>query len=215
MNFKPEDFLDLTQTEHKALFENVDMVWEVLPQIQAYLKFRLKPAILGRIIGKPMINDQVYLGEGTVVEPGAYIAGPAWIGKNCQIRHGAYIRENVIVGDNCILGNSCEFKNCIIFNGAEIPHFSYVGDSVIGYKGHLAAGVILSNLRLDQKNIMVRVGADRVETGLRKFGAIIGDQAQIGCNSVLNPGSIIGRNGHIFPGTIWSGFLAEGGVGKN
>jgi len=215
MHFKPADFLDLSQTEHLALFENVEKVWDVLPEIEVYLKFRLKPAILGQVIGKPFISDQVYLGEGTVVEPGAYICGPAWIGKNCKIRHGAYIRENVIVGDGCVLGNSCEFKNCVLLNEAEIPHFSYVGDSVLGYRSHLAAGVILSNLRLDQKNVMVRHTGERVDTGLRKFGAIVGDRAQIGCQSVLNPGSLIGRDAHIFPGTIWSGFLAEGGVGKN
>src|SRR5687768_11424764 len=121
--FKPSDYLDLSQTEHGALFEKVEQVWETLSHIQAYLKFRLKPSIQATLIGKPFISDQVYLGEGTVVEPTAVIRGPAWIGRNCQIRAGAYIRENVIVGDNCVVGNSCELKNCVLFNGSQVPHF--------------------------------------------------------------------------------------------
>jgi UDP-N-acetylglucosamine diphosphorylase / glucose-1-phosphate thymidylyltransferase / UDP-N-acetylgalactosamine diphosphorylase / glucosamine-1-phosphate N-acetyltransferase / galactosamine-1-phosphate N-acetyltransferase len=212
MIFKAEDYLDLSQTEHVALFEKVEQVWDVLPQIAVYLKFRLKPSILGQVIGKPFISDQVFIGEGTIIEPGAYIAGPAWIGRNCQIRHGAYIRENVIVGDGCILGNSCEFKNCVIFNEAEIPHFSYVGDSVLGHKAHLSAGVILSNLRLDQKNVMARRGGEKLDTGLRKFGAIVGDRAQVGCHSVINPGTLIGRGAHIYPGRVVSGFVEAGEV---
>jgi len=214
MNFKPEDYLDLSQTEHVTLFENARQVWEVLSQIEVYLKFRLKPQVQGQVIGKPFIGDRVFIGEGTIIEPGAYIAGPAWIGRNCKIRHGAYIRENVIVGDNSILGNSCEFKNCVMFNGAEVPHFSYVGDSVLGYKAHLSAGVVLSNLRLDQKNIKVHRDGQSLDTGLRKFGAIVGDQAQVGCNCVLNPGSLIGRGAHIYPGVVVTGSVESGAVVK-
>ena len=111
---------------------------------------------MARVMGRPFISEHVYIGGGTVVENGATIKGPAWIGSNCEIRSGCYIRENVIVGDGVVLGNSCEFKNCIIFNDAEIPHFSYVGDSVLGYQAHLGAGVILSNVRLDHKEISVK-----------------------------------------------------------
>ena len=154
--FAPSNFLNLDQTEHRTLFDNSAQVWDVLKQIGSYLQFRLKPAIYGRIMGRPFISDNVYIGGGTLVENGATIKGPAWIGNNCEIRSGCYIRENVIVGDGVVLGNSCEFKNCIIFNDAEVPHFNYVGDSVLGYQSHLGAGVILSNVRLDHKEISVK-----------------------------------------------------------
>jgi len=213
--FEASDYLDFQQTEHLSLFEPGKHVWEALKQIEPYLQFRLNPGIHGQLIGKPFISDKVYIGEGTIVEPGAYILGPAWIGSNCRIRHGAYIRENVIVGNDCVLGNSCEFKNCVLFNGAQVPHFSYVGDSILGYKAHLGAGVICSNVRLDQKKVTVRGSTETIDTGLKKFAAIVGDKAEIGCNSVLNPGSMIGRNSTIFPGTIWIGTLEPGGVGRN
>jgi NDP-sugar pyrophosphorylase family protein len=212
--FKPSDYLDLSQTEHAALFENVEQVWEALGHIQAYLKFRLKPSIQATLIGKPFISDQVYLGEGTVVEPTAVIRGPAWIGRNCQIRAGAYIRENVIVGDNCVVGNSCELKNCVLFNGSQVPHFTYVGDSILGAKAHLAAGVILSNVKLDNGNVIVRSEGASFDTGLRKFGSIIGDGAEIGCNAVLNPGSLIGRHSLIYSGVQWRGILPADSVAK-
>jgi NDP-sugar pyrophosphorylase family protein len=214
MSASISDYLDLQQTEHLPLFEGGEYPWEALRQIEPYLKFRLKPAIHGRLIGKPFISEQVYIGPGTVVEPGAYIQGPAWIGANCIIRHGAYIRENVIVGDNCVLGNSCEFKNCILFNGCQVPHFSYVGDSVLGHKAHLGAGVILSNVRLDKAAIRVTLPGKVIETGLKKFGAIIGDGCEIGCQAVINPGSLIGRGAMVFPGTIWTGVLKPGGRGR-
>lgn len=187
------------------LFENAPFVWDALKQITSYLQFRLKPAIHGRMVGKPFISGAVFIGKGTIIEQGAMIKGPAWIGENCEIRNGCYIRENVIVGSGCVLGNSCEFKNSIIFDEAQVPHFNYVGDSIIGYRGHLGAGVILSNVRLDHGEIAVKTADGLVPTGLKKFGAIIGDHAEIGCNSVLNPGSLIGRNTVLHPLTQWRG----------
>jgi UDP-N-acetylglucosamine diphosphorylase / glucose-1-phosphate thymidylyltransferase / UDP-N-acetylgalactosamine diphosphorylase / glucosamine-1-phosphate N-acetyltransferase / galactosamine-1-phosphate N-acetyltransferase len=212
--FAPADYLNLDQTEHRTIFDNSAQVWDVLKQIGSYLQFRLKPAIHGRVLGRPFISDHVYIGDGTVIENGVTIKGPAWIGNNCEIRSGCYIRENVIVGDDVVLGNSCEFKNCIVFNDAQIPHFSYVGDSVLGYQVHLGAGVILSNVRLDRKQISVRGESDLIPTGLRKFGAIIGDRAEIGCNAVINPGSIIGRNSLIYPLTHFGGVLPENSILK-
>ena len=156
--FAPSNFLNLDQTEHRTIFDNSTQVWDVLKQIGSYLQFRLKPAVYARVMGRPFISENVYIGGGTVIENGATIKGPAWIGNNCEIRSGCYIRENVIIGDGVVLGNSCEFKNCIVFNDAEIPHFSYVGDSVLGYQVHLGAGVILSNVRLDRKEISVKNG---------------------------------------------------------
>jgi len=199
------DFFDLKDQNHEELFSGVKNAWEVLPKIGPYLKANLRNGSQAKLIGSPVIGENVFLGEGTIVEPGVYIRGPAWIGKNCEIRHGAYIRENVIAGDGCVLGNSCEFKNCVLLSGAHVSHFSYVGDSVVGCDVNLGAGVILSNYRLDGQAIRVRVAGQLVETGLRKFGAMVGDRASIGCNAVVNPGSLVAKEARILPGTIWRG----------
>jgi NDP-sugar pyrophosphorylase family protein len=212
--FAPSEFLNLDQTEHRTIFDNSAQVWDALKQIGSYLQFRLKPAILARIMGRPFISEHVYVGPGTVIENGATIKGPAWIGNNCEIRSGCYIRENVIIGDDVVLGNSCEFKNSIVFNDAQVPHFSYVGDSVLGYRVHLGAGVILSNVRLDRREISVKQETNLIPTGLRKFGAIIGDRTEIGCNAVISPGSIIGRNSVIYPLTHFGGVLPEDSILK-
>ena len=212
--FSAESLLDLDHTDHRKLFENTVAAWEALKQIGSYLQFRLQPAIHGRMIGKPFISGAVFIGKGTVIEHGAMIKGPAWIGEGCEIRNGCYVRENVIVGNGVIMGNSSEFKNCIIFDEAEIPHFNYVGDSIVGYKGHLAAGVILSNVRLDRAEVTIHHNGQVIPTGLRKFGAIIGDRAEIGCNAVLSPGSVIGRGCLMYPGTMWRGVAPENTVIK-
>ncbi|MFY8267779.1 MAG: UDP-N-acetylglucosamine diphosphorylase [Terrimicrobiaceae bacterium] len=212
--FSIDEFFDLSHCEHRALFENVENVWDVLPKIAAYLQFRLKPGIHGRLIGKPFISGAVFIGKNTVIEQGAMIKGPAWIGENCEIRNGCYIRENVILGDGVVAGNSCEFKNCLAFDNAQIPHFNYVGDSILGFESHLGAGVILSNVRLDKGQVIIHGHEGRVPTGLRKFGAIIGDHAEIGCNAVLSPGSLIGRHSIIYPGSQWRGHLPSGHIAK-
>jgi NDP-sugar pyrophosphorylase family protein len=215
MTFSAADFLDLSKTEHPSLFQDSVPVWEALKQIRNYLESSLQPAMKGNMLGAPFIGDRVTIGPGTVIENGACLKGPAWIGSNCEIRSGCYIRGNVIIGNGVVLGNSCEFKNCIVFDEAQIPHFSYVGDSILGYKAHLAAGVILSNVRLDRGEISVRHEGDKIPTGLRKFGAIVGDKAEIGCNSVISPGSIIGRGSLIYPLTHFSGVLAENTMLQN
>jgi NDP-sugar pyrophosphorylase family protein len=143
------------------------------------------------------------------------IKGPAIIGRNCQIRHNAYLREHVIVGDNCVVGNACELKNAWLFNGAQAPHFNYVGDSVLGCKAHLGAGVILSNYKLVPGNIVIELGGKTFDTGLRKFGALLGDGVEIGCNSVLNPGSILGRGAILYPNVTWRGVLEPNTIVKN
>ncbi len=210
----PSDYLDLTHTIHGDLFLLDQPVWSALSRIESYLKQHLKPAILGTVSPLAMVGDQVFLGVGSVVEAGAVIKGPAWIGENCQVRSGAYIRENVIVGDNVVLGNSSEFKNCVLFDGCEVPHFNYVGDAVLGFKAHLGAGVILSNVRLDRAEVMLKSGAEFIATGLRKFSAIIGDHAEIGCNSVISPGSLVGRRCIIYPCASFSGVLPENTILK-
>ena len=166
------------------------------------------------MIGAPAIGEQVYIGEGTVIEPGAYIKGPAWIGAGCEIRQGAYIRENVIVGAGSVIGNSSELKNSVLFAKCQVPHFNYVGDSVLGACVHLAAGVIVSNLKLDGTTIDVRLGGEVINTGLRKFGALIGDQAEVGCHTVLNPGSVLGRRALVYPNVCWRGVLKASHIAK-
>jgi len=214
--FEPARYFDLAHTEHGIIFENVEHAWQALPKISAYLKFRLKPSINGTLVGKPFVSDLVFVGEGTVIEQGAMIKGPAWIGSGCQIRSGCYIRENVIIGNGVVAGNSCEFKNCLVFDQAQVPHFNYVGDSILGFKAHLGAGVILSNVKLDHSEIGVLGPEGKIlSTGLKKFGAIIGDHAEIGCNSVISPGSLIGRNAIIYPGTQWRGVLPENKIAKH
>lgn len=212
--FSPAEFFDLDRTEHRHIFDNVENAWDALPKIAAYLQFRLQPAIRGKLVGKPVIGPNVFIGAGTVVEPGAMIKGPAWIGECCEIRHGCYIRENVIIGNGVVAGNSCEFKNSLVFDGAQIPHFNYVGDSILGAGAHLGAGVILSNVKLDKTPVTVAGPEGPVPTGLRKFGAIVGDRAEIGCNSVLSPGSIIGREAIVYPGSQWRGVLQAGHIAK-
>lgn len=155
------------------------------------------------------------IGEGTVVEDGAMIKGPAIIGRNCQIRHNAYVREDVIIGDNCVIGNACEIKTALIFNHCQVPHFNYVGDSILGHKAHLGAGVVLSNFKSLKGNVTVPVDGLPLDTGLRKFGALLGDGCDIGCNAVLNPGSIIGRGAVIYPCTNWRGILPANMIAKN
>ena len=210
--FEPAEYLNLEQTAHAKLFENQKHVWDALKQIASYLQFRMKPAVLGELLGKPFISNQVYIGSGTIVEQGAVLKGPAWIGENCHIRSGCYVRENVIVGDGVVMGNSCEFKNSIIFNEAQVPHFNYVGDSILGHKTHLGAGVILSNVKLDHSEITISTDEGKIATGLTKFGAIVGDRTEIGCNAVINPGAVIGRDCMVYPTINFRGVLPSGTI---
>jgi NDP-sugar pyrophosphorylase family protein len=212
--FAPDEFLDLSHSAHRKLFEDQKYVWDALKQIASYLQFRLKPAVLGQLVGKPFISNAVFVGNGTVIEQGAVLKGPAWIGDNCHIRSGCYVRENVIAGDGVVMGNSCEFKNCILFDDVQVPHFNYVGDSILGYKAHLGAGVILSNVKLDHREIHVSANDGHIATGLKKFGAIIGDRTEIGCNAVINPGSVLGRDCIVYPGANFHGVLPASSILK-
>src|SRR6202030_1625051 len=212
--FALADYLSLEHTAHPKLFENQKYIWDALKQIASYLQFRLKPALLGEVIGKPFISGHVFVGRGTVVEQRAVLKGAAWIGAHCRIRSGCYVRENVVVGNGVVMGNSCEFKNSILFDEAQVPHFNYVGDSILGYQSHLGACVILSNVKLDHGEIAVASTDGNIATGLTKFGAIIGDRTEIGCNAVINPGSVLGRDCVIYPNVNFRGVLPEGSVVK-
>lgn len=158
------------------------------------------------------VEGRVWVHPTVKLPPFATLIGPAWIGPSTEIRPGAYLRGNVIVGEGCVLGNACEFKNCLLLDRVQVPHFSYVGDSVLGNGAHLGAGVICSNLRLDQQPIVVRTETAAYETGLRKFGAILGDGAEVGCNVVLNPGTVLGRRSLVTPTLAFGGHLPEGTI---
>ena len=212
--FKAADLFDLTQTEHAVIFGGGNFAWDALKKIEPRLAQVPRQNPPKRFPGAS-IGDRVIIGEGTIVEPGALIKGPAIIGKNCQIRHNAYIRENVLIGDDCVVGNSSELKNALLFNGAQVPHFNYVGDSILGHKAHLGAGVKISNLKMTPGNIFVEVDGAPFDTGLRKFGALLGDGAEAGCNAVLNPGSILGRGAVIYPNVFWRGILPANMIAKN
>lgn len=212
---KPSDLFDLSKTEHAGLFDGCQNAWEVLAKIAAYIEGHLKPGLHNSCKGVAFIGEKVFIGQGTVVEDGAMIKGPAIIGRNCEIRHNAYIRENVVIGDDCVIGNSCEVKNSLLLNGAVAPHFNYVGDSVLGHKAHLGAGVKISNFKLVSGNIKVEIDGKKIDTGLKKFGALVGDHAEVGCNAVLNPGSILGKHSVVYPNTNWRGYLEANKIVKN
>ena len=192
--FAPQKFFELSDFAHAKLFHDISAAWEALHRIKDYLE----SLTLGQIEGN--VSDQAYLidphlisiGEGTVVEPGAYIKGPCAIGKNCQIRHGAYLRGQIITGDRCVIGHASEVKNSIFLNKAQAAHFAYVGDSILGNHCNLGAGTKCANLKLAGDEVILRHQGKRIATGLRKFGAIIGDEVQLGCNSVTNPGTVMG-----------------------
>jgi NDP-sugar pyrophosphorylase family protein len=214
---RPEDFFDLDGLEFRAVFDGCEKVWEALLNVGRFVLQYItsldpEEMIRGKVMPGAYIDDRdaVVIGEGTTVEPGVFIMGPAIIGRNCQIRHGAYIRGDVIVGNNCIVGHSSELKNCIMLDTAQCPHFAYVGDSILGRNVNLGAGTKLSNVPVVSvkdpttgKRPSVKVTIDNVEydTGLQKFGAVIGDGCQIGCNVVTNPGCLIGKNTLVYPCT--------------
>jgi NDP-sugar pyrophosphorylase family protein len=210
--FRPADLFDLAQTDHRVLFNGCEFAWDALKRLKEYIEAQTREAPAHSLAA---VGPHVLVGEGTVIEPGARIRGPAIIGKHCQIRHGAYIREHVIVGDGCVIGNACELKHAVLFNDCQVPHFNYVGDSILGHKAHLGAGVILSNVKSLPGTVVVEAAGRRMDTGLRKFGALLGDRAEIGCNSVLNPGSIIGCGALVYPLTNWRGALAPNQIAKN
>lgn len=219
MDFLPGSLLDLRETEHAELFDLTEPAWNALSRIEGYLSAlldRIESSVpQGQIDPRAVVGARVHVAEGAVIEPNAVVQGPAWIGKGSLVRSGAYVRENVIVGDDCILGNSSEFKNCLLLNGCEIPHFNYVGDSILGHRVHLGAGAICSNFRLDHAMIRVKNRkGEIIETGLQKLGAIVGDRCEIGCHAVLNPGSVLGRDCIIYPLMSWSGTLAAESIVK-
>ncbi len=216
-SFFSEEYFDLSEFEHAALFRKGEPVWACLKRIKEYLLSLSLGQILGVIEeGAYLVNPElISIGKGTVVEPGAYIKGPCIIGENCSIRHGAYIRGNLIAGNACVIGHTTEVKNSIFLNSAQAGHFAYVGDSILGNHVNLGAGTKCANLRFDNQAIKIHFNETHIDSELRKLGAIMGDFSQTGCNSVTNPGTLMGKRSRLAPCTTAHGVVPSHSVVKS
>ena len=201
----------LDQTIAKDIFNGVTYPWEVLPKISNFI------LELGATLSEDEYEkrgENVWVAKSAKVAPTAFINGPAIIGKDAEVRHCAFIRGNAIVGEGAVVGNSTELKNVILFNKVQVPHYNYVGDSVLGYKSHMGAGSITSNVKSDKKLVVVKAGEEKIETGMKKFGAMLGDEVEVGCGSVLNPGTDVGNHSNIYPLSSVRGFVPANSIYK-
>lgn len=197
-------FVDLDKTMAKELLEKFEYPWEVISEIQNFI------LETGKNLPKEEydeVSEHVWVAKSAMVAPSAYIGAPSIIGPNATVGHCAFIRTCALVGEGATVGNSSELKNVILFNGVEVPHYNYVGDSILGYKAHMGAGAITSNLKADKRNVTVSIDGQKVETGIRKMGAILGDFAEIGCNSVLNPGTVVAHHSNVYPLSMVRGYI--------
>ena len=211
-DIKITNLYDLSQTIAKDIFKGSTYPWEVLPKIGDFI------IELGNTLDKneyDLVGDNVWIAKSAKIAPTAFIAGPTIIGKNAEIRHCAFIRGKAIVGENAVVGNSTELKNVILFNNVQVPHYNYVGDSILGYKAHLGAGSITSNVKSDKKLVVIKCLDEKLETNFKKVGAMIGDNVEVGCGSVLNPGTIIGKSSNIYPLSSVRGVVPENSIYKN
>ena len=209
---KIKELYNLEETIAKELLESVTYPWEALPKIADFIieiGNKLDPEKYEKK------GENVWIAKSAKVAPTAYINGPAIIGEDAEIRHCAFIRGKAIVGNGAVVGNSTELKNVILFNKVQVPHYNYVGDSILGYKSHMGAGSITSNVKSDKKLVVVKNGNEQIETGIKKFGAMLGDEVEIGCGSVLNPGSVIGKNTNIYPLSSVRGVVPKNSIYKN
>lgn len=193
---KIKNLYNLEETIATEIFKDAIYPWEILPKIENFI------LELGKTLDEEKyekIGEDVWIAKSATVAQTAYIKGPAIIGENAEIRHCAFIRGKAIIGEGAVVGNSTEVKNSILFNKALAPHYNYVGDTILGYKAHMGAGSITSNVKSDKKLVVVKNGTEKIETGLKKFGAMIGDEVEVGCGTVLNPGTVIGKNSNIYP----------------
>lgn len=208
---KINNLYNLKETIAADLLKTAEYPWEVLPKIGAFI---MK---LGQTLNEEEYekeSDNVWIAKSAKVAPTAYIAGPAIIGKEAEVRHCAFIRGNAIVGEGAVVGNSTELKNVILFNKVQVPHYNYVGDSILGYKSHMGAGSITSNVKSDKKLVVIKSKGEVIETGMKKVGAMLGDEVEVGCGSVLNPGTVIGKNSNIYPLSSVRGVIPEYSIYK-
>ena len=206
-----KSLFNLNETIAADIFNSCTYPWEVLAKIKEEI-LRIGAGLSTEEYNK--LGEDIWVAKSAKVAPTACINGPTIIGKEAEVRHCAYIRGNAIVGEGAVVGNSTELKNVILFNKVQVPHYNYVGDSILGYKSHMGAGAITSNVKSDKTLVTVRAGELVMETGLKKFGAILGDYVEVGCNSVLNPGTVIGRNANVYPLSMVRGYVAEASIYK-
>ena len=211
-NLLIKNMYDLNETIAADLFEGIDYPWQALPKIGDFIK-KLGPSLPKEEYDQ--IGEDVWIAKSATVFPSAYVHGPAIIGKEAEVRHCAFIRGNAIVGEGAVVGNSTELKNVILFNKVQVPHYNYVGDSILGYKAHMGAGSITSNVKADKQLVKVHTGEVHIETGLKKFGAMLGDNVEVGCNAVLNPGTVIGRESNVYPTSMVRGVVPAKSIFKN
>lgn len=212
MNITTKSLFDLSKSISGQFLEKYENPWEALCDISA---FSLN---IGNRLDKEKFyspKENVWIAKSAVVADSAYICGPCIIDESAQIRHGAFIRGSVIVGKNCVVGNSTELKNCILFNNVQVPHFNYIGDSIIGYRSHFGAGAVTSNVKSDKSEIAIKMQGEVIETHLKKFGAIVADDVEIGCNAVLCPGTVLCRNVTVYPTSCVRGVVRENSIFKN
>ncbi|MDR1017273.1 MAG: UDP-N-acetylglucosamine pyrophosphorylase [Lachnospiraceae bacterium] len=211
-NIKITDLYNLDETMAKPLLETLVYPWEALPLINTFI------LDLGEALDKEKYEkrgDNIWIAKSAKVFDSVYIDGPCIIGENTEIRHSAFLRGNIIVGNNAVVGNSTELKNVILFNNVQVPHYNYVGDSILGYKAHMGAGSITSNVKSDKTLVVVKNENELIETGLKKFGSMVGDEVEVGCGSILNPGSVIGKGTNIYPLSSVRGVIKENSIYKN
>lgn len=202
---------DTKETIAQKIFEDVTYPWEVLPKISSFI-LELGETLSSEEYEKR--EENIWIARTAKVSGSAAVTGPVIIGKYAEVRHGAFIRGNAIVGEYAVVGNSTELKNVILFNRVQVPHYNYVGDSVLGYKAHMGAGSITSNVKSDKTLVKISLETEVIETGLKKFGAMLGDGVEVGCGSVLNPGTIVGKNSNIYPLSSVRGYVPEGRIYK-
>lgn len=212
MQIKTGELLDLEKTIAKALFVSDEEPWKVLVKIADFIK-ELGKSLSSKKFDK--VDENIWIAKTAKISETASLNGPLIVDEYAEIRHCAYIRGNVIIGKNTVVGNSTELKNVVLFDSVQIPHYNYVGDSILGYKAHMGAGSITSNVKSDKSLVAVCYDAKKIDTGLKKFGAILGDYVEIGCNSVLNPGTIIGKNSSVYPLSSVRGFIKENCIYKS
>ncbi|MCI8584775.1 MAG: UDP-N-acetylglucosamine pyrophosphorylase [Lachnospiraceae bacterium] len=210
-NLKIADLYDLQETIAAELFEGLTYPWEALPKIGDFIR-KLGASLPEEEYEK--VGEDVWIAKDATVYPSAYIHGPAIIGKGAEVRHCAFIRGNALVGEGAVVGNSTELKNVVLFNKVQVPHYNYVGDSILGYKAHMGAGSITSNVKSDKKLVVVHAPEGEIETGIKKFGAMVGDQVEVGCGSILNPGTVVGRETNIYPLSSVRGVVPERSIYK-
>lgn len=210
-NITIENLYDLTETIAAELFTEAEYPWEVLPRIHDFI-LELGKRLPEEIYEKR--GEDIWVAKNAKVAPTACLNGPLIIDEEAEIRHCAFVRGNAIVGKGAVVGNSTELKNVVLFNKVQVPHYNYVGDSVLGFKSHMGAGSITSNVKSDKTLVVVKNGEEKIETGLKKMGAMLGDHVEVGCNSVLNPGTVIGRNSNVYPTSCVRGVIPAGHIFK-